>query len=196
MTRAGFACLALLVAAPAAQAQNAAPAAQAQNPAPASQAQNAAPAAQAQNPAPAAQAQNPPPASQAQSLAVTGMVAHPGPIGLAALKQVQYRGSFNSMSGRQTHSWTGPLLRDVLDRATLTDEPGKRTHIRHVILATGADGYAAAIAIGEIDPKGENKPIMVALTQDGAPMKAPRLVVPGDASLTRRVHDLVSLDVR
>lgn len=135
----------------------------------------------------------------AQSVTVSGLVTRPGPMNaasLSALRQITYSGSFNSMSGRQTHRWTGPLLLDVLDHAGITDEPGKRTRTRHVILARGTDDYAAAVAIGEIDPKGEGKQVIVALTQDGAPMKAPRLVVPGDASLTRCVHDLAVLEVR
>jgi DMSO/TMAO reductase YedYZ molybdopterin-dependent catalytic subunit len=139
------------------------------------------------------------PCACAQTIAVSGMVAHAGPMdvtALAAMKQTGFKGSFNSMSGMQTHSWTGPLLLDVLDRAGLTDEPGKRTHIRHVILARGADGYAAAVAIGEIDPKGEGKQVLVALTQDGKALKTPRLVVPGDRSFTRSVHDLTAIEVR
>jgi DMSO/TMAO reductase YedYZ molybdopterin-dependent catalytic subunit len=139
------------------------------------------------------------PIARAQTVTVSGMVAHAGPMdaaALIALKQVSYKGSFQSMSGTQAHAWTGPLLLDVLDRAGLTDEPGKRTHIRHVILARGADGYAAALAIGEIDPKGEGKQILVALTQDGKALKSPRLVVPGDRSFTRSVHDLTVIEVR
>jgi hypothetical protein len=127
------------------------------------------------------------------------MVAHPGAVGtsaLAGLKQVTYTGSFDSMSGKQTHRWTGPSLLDVLNQAGITDAPGKRTHMRHVILARGSDGYAAALAIGEIDPKGEGKQAIIALTQDGKPLRAPRLVVPGDASLTRAVHDVVEIQVR
>jgi hypothetical protein len=136
------------------------------------------------------------PAAWGQSVAVTGMVAHGGKVELSGLKQAAFGGSFNSMSGRQTHRWTGPLLLDVLNQAGMTDAPGKRTHWQHVILATGSDGYAAAIALGEIDPKGEGKQVIVAVTQDGAPMKAPRLVVPEDASFTRCVHDLATLDVK
>jgi hypothetical protein len=136
------------------------------------------------------------PAAWGQTIAVSGMVAHGGRIDLAALKQAAFSGSFAAMSGRQTHRWTGPLLLDVLNQAGITDAPGKRTHWQHVILATGTDGYAAAIALGEIDPKGEGKQVMVAVTQDGAPMKAPRLVVPQDASFTRCVHDLATLEVK
>jgi hypothetical protein len=138
-------------------------------------------------------------AARAQGIIVKGMVAHPGAMDSAALStlpQSSVTGSFDSMSGKQTHSWTGPLLLDVLNQASVTDEPGKRTHMRHVILAEGSDGYAAAIAIGEIDAKGEGKHVIVALTQDGKPMKTPRIVVPGDVSLTRCVHDLAVVEVR
>jgi thioredoxin reductase len=132
-------------------------------------------------------------------VAVSGLVAHPGKIdmrALAALKQTTVAGTYDSMSGKQTHSWSGPLLLDVVGTAGITDEPGKRTHMRHVILATGSDGYGAAIALGEIDPKAEGKHVIVAVVQDGKPLKAPRVIVPGDASLTRCVHDLAVLDVR
>jgi hypothetical protein len=38
--------------------------------------------------------------------------------------------------------------------------------------------------------------VIVALREDDKPMAAPRLVVPGDSSFTRGVHDLAGLDVR
>jgi DMSO/TMAO reductase YedYZ molybdopterin-dependent catalytic subunit len=137
-------------------------------------------------------------AAQSWQVTITGMVARATTMSAAdleALKQVDLAGSFESMSGRQTHKWTGPLLLDVLDHAGMIDEPGKRTHMRHAFLARGSDGYAVAVAIGEIDPKGEGKRAVVALTQDGTKLKAPRLVVPGDSSFTRSVHDLVEIKV-
>jgi hypothetical protein len=100
------------------------------------------------------------------------------------------------MSGTRSHHWTGPLLLDVLDAAGITDAPGKKTHMRHVILASGSDGYTVAVAIGEIDPRGEGKQVMLALKQDGNKLAAPRLIVPDDASFTRGVHDLAELDVK
>ncbi len=136
------------------------------------------------------------PGAWAQSLPVTGMVAHPGPVDVTKLKQIDVTGSFDSMSGKQTHRWTGPLLLDVVNAAGIKDEAGHRTRMRHVVLVSGSDFYAAAIALGEIDAKAEGKHVIVALTQDGEVMKTPRLVVPGDASLTRCVHDLAGIEVR
>ena len=134
--------------------------------------------------------------AQAPSVQVTGMVAHPGPVALSALKPVAVSASFHTMHGAQSHRWSGPLLLDVVNAASVVDVPGKRTHMQHVILARGADGYAVAIAIGEIEPGGEGKQVIVALREDDKPMAAPRLVVPGDSSFTRGVHDLAGLDVR
>jgi hypothetical protein len=130
------------------------------------------------------------------SVQVSGMVAHPGPVALDGLKQVPVAASFQTMGGKQAHRWSGPLLLDVLAAASVTDEPGKKTHMRHVILARGADGYAVSVAIGEIEKVGEGKQVIVALTEDDKPLAAPRLVVPGDAHFARGVHDLVGLEVR
>jgi hypothetical protein len=130
------------------------------------------------------------------SVQVTGLVAHAGPVALGSLKPVTVDAHFNTMHGTQAHRWSGPLLLDVVNAAGLKDEPGQKTHMRHVIMARGADGYAVAIAIGEIDPKGEGKQVIVALREDDAAMPAPRLVVPGDSSFTRGVHELTALEVR
>jgi hypothetical protein len=132
----------------------------------------------------------------AAPLSVTGMVRHPGPVALDKLPPVTVEAKFSTMHGPQDHHWAGPLLRDVINEAGVTDEPGKKSFMRHVIMARGADGYAVSIAIAEIDPMGEAKKIIVALRQDDKPLPTPRLIVPGDASFARGVHDLTSLDVR
>jgi glucose/arabinose dehydrogenase len=109
---------------------------------------------------------------------------------------VTIAGSFHTMSGTDAHQWTGPLLLDVLNAASVTDAPGKKTHFQHVILARGSDGYTVAVAIGEIDSRGEGKQVIVATQQDGKPLPSPRLVVPNDRAFARGVRDLVGLEVR
>jgi len=142
-----------------------------------------------------AQAQ-PAPSTPAPSVIVNGMVSHPGPVLLAGLKPVTFSAHFATMHGDDAHSWTGPLLADVIAAAGVTDAPGKKTHWRHVIMAEGADRYGVAVSIGEIDAKGAGKQVIVALKQDDKALAAPRLIVPGDASFARGVHDLVALEVR
>lgn len=135
-------------------------------------------------------------AQPAPRVQVNGMVEHKGPVLLGTLKPATVTATFHTMHGPQSHRWSGPLLLDVVDAAGLKDEPGAKTHMRHLIMAEGSDGYAAAIAIGEIDPMGEGKQVIVALRQDDAPLSSPRLVVPGDTSFARGVHDLRVLDIR
>ncbi len=135
-------------------------------------------------------------AQSAPAITVTGMVQHPGPIALATLKPLDVTGTFHSMSGEQTHRWSGPLLLDVLNAAGITDAPGKKTHMRHVILASGTDGYTVAVAIGEIDTRAEGKQVIVALQEDGKALAIPRLIVPRDASFTRGVRDLKGVEVK
>lgn len=134
----------------------------------------------------------------APSVQVTGMVAHPGPVALNSLSQATVNATFsvNHGAGKETGRWTGPLLLDVLKIASITDAPGKKTHLRHVIFAAGADSYTVAVAIGEIEPKAEGKQVIVAITENGKPLTAPRLVVPGDVMFSRGVRDLVSLAVQ
>jgi hypothetical protein len=130
------------------------------------------------------------------SVGVSGMVAHPGPVMLDKLNPVTVSAKFGTMHGEVSHSWSGPLLADVIGAAGVTDAPGKKTHWRHVIIAEGADHYGVAVAIGEIDPRGAGKQVIVAVKQDAKVLPAPRLIVPGDASFARGVHDLVTLEVR
>ncbi len=137
-----------------------------------------------------------PVSAAAASLQVTGLVNHPGPITLDTLKPVTVDATFQTMHGPQSHHWSGPLLLDVINQAGLKDAPGFKTHMRHVIMAQGADSYAVSVAIGEIDPKGEAKHIIIALREDDKPLGSLRLIVPGDASFARGVYELKSLEIQ
>jgi hypothetical protein len=98
--------------------------------------------------------------------------------------------------GPLSATFKGALLWQVIDRAGWVSGAGKNTRIRHTILVTGKDGYAAALSEGEIDPKLENKHVILAYEQDGKPLDAPRLIVPGDLHAARSVHDVVSIAVQ
>jgi len=98
--------------------------------------------------------------------------------------------------GPLTATFKGALLWQVIDRAGWVNGSAKNARIRHTILVTGKDGYAAALSEGEIDPKLENKQVILAYEQDGKPLDAPRLVVPGDLHAARSVADVVSIAVQ
>ena len=76
------------------------------------------------------------------------------------------------------------------------DAPGRGAPLQHTLLARGRDGYAVALAIGEIDPRMEGKSVLVAVARDGQPLPALRLVVPGDAHAGRSVRDLVGIEIK
>ncbi|WP_329100805.1 molybdopterin-dependent oxidoreductase [Micromonospora sp. NBC_01699] len=117
---------------------------------------------------------------------------------LARLPQRTITLTYQSGSGPQTHTYTGPLLLDVLNRAQPRFDPQIKNHkLRHVVTATGSDRYQAAFAWGEIDPDFEGKTVLVAITEDGQPTAdgRPRVVVPGDRHGGRYVSSLVSLQL-
>jgi hypothetical protein len=88
------------------------------------------------------------------------------------------------------------LLWSLIDGAGLIDAPGRKTRPLHVFLASGADGYAVAVAIGEISPKYEGKQVLVAYRKNGKPLPGLELVVPGDRHAARFVKTLLAIDVK
>ena len=64
-----------------------------------------------------------------------------------------------------------------------------------MVRVTGADGYAAPVAMAEIAPAFEGKPVILAVTRNGAPLARPLLVVPGDHLHGRDVRDVVAIVV-
>lgn len=138
-------------------------------------------------------------APAAIELAVSGRVGQPRTLALAdlqALPPVLVEVIHATARGPQAATYIGALLWPLLAAAAPVDEPGRNTHLRHTLLAHGRDGYAAALAIGELDPHMEGKQVIVAYAQDGKPLPSLRLVVPGDSHVGRSVRDLVSIEVR
>jgi hypothetical protein len=92
-------------------------------------------------------------------------------------------------------TFTGALLWTVIDNAGWINGPEKNAYLRHTIIVTGKDGYAAALSEGEIDPKLEGKQVILAVSKDGTPLERPRLVVPGDAHASRSVQDVTAIEI-
>ncbi len=132
-------------------------------------------------------------------LAVQGRVEHPRTLALAdlqALPPVTLEVEYATSKGPQRASFTGALLWTLITAAAPVDEPGGHSGLRHTLLARGQDGYAVALAIGELDPHFEGKQVVVAYERNGKPLPGLRLVVPADAHAGRGVHDLVAIEVR
>jgi hypothetical protein len=105
---------------------------------------------------------------------------------------------FLGPGGLQTHVEQGPLLWDVVSHAVQPDwsrSSLKNADLRYFVEAIGSDRYAAIVAAGEIDPFFGNKPVILAVTEDGQALAQPRLIVPGDVHGGRYVSDIVGIVV-
>lgn len=144
--------------------------------------------------APAAAAQN----SAPPGLAIEGRIEHPRTLALAdlrALPPVTVEVEHAHERDAQRHTFTGALLWPLIAAAGPA-EAGKRAFLQHTVLARGQDGYAVALAVGEMDPNFEGKQVLVAYAEDGKPLPGLRLVVPGDARGGRGVRNLIAIEVR
>ena len=106
---------------------------------------------------------------------------------------------FQAGQAVETHTFTGFLLFDVMNFLKPQFDPDvKNDKLRFYVSATGTDDYQAIVAWGEFDPGFENKPILLAVTQDGKSLATEgiRLVVPDDIRGGRYVSliDTVRLD--
>lgn len=75
------------------------------------------------------------------------------------------------------------------------DKPAEQ--VRLVVRVTGADGYTAVIALGEMAPQFAGHPIQIADHMNAAPIPdhGLRLVVPGDKRGGRSVRDVVRIEI-
>jgi hypothetical protein len=138
-------------------------------------------------------------AQASDSVSIEGAVTHKRTLSLAelqALPPVTVETDFVRASGQRHVSYTGAALWPLLSEAGPVDEPGEKTFFRHVVIAHASDGYAVALSVGELDPNGEGKSVIIAYAEDGQPGKSLRLVVPGDHHASRSLHDLTSIEVR
>ncbi|MFZ2527260.1 MAG: molybdopterin-dependent oxidoreductase [Rhodococcus sp. (in: high G+C Gram-positive bacteria)] len=130
---------------------------------------------------------------------VSGDVRNPTTLtsdALRALPQHTRTAAFESSTGSQSHTYDGAALFDIISAADpAVDMEVKNPLLAVAVAATGADGYTATIAWGEMSPDFAATEILVAHTEDGAPLDRPRLVAPGDIKGGRYVGDLIQLHV-
>jgi hypothetical protein len=114
------------------------------------------------------------------------------PAQIATLPAIKEHVSFGTDHGPMTADFAGPLLWSVLNQAHPIP---MKSAVRGAVIVTGADGYTALIALGELAPAFEDKKIILATTMNAKPL-APghfRIVVPGDAKGGRCVYDVIKL---
>jgi hypothetical protein len=101
-------------------------------------------------------------------------------------------------TGPHRHTFTGPLLHDVLADARPAFDPARRKErARYLIRVRGADGHLALLTWAEIDPEFAAAPVLLAVALDGAPLggEGPQLVVPQDRCGTRYIRRVVTVRV-
>ncbi|MGW6909107.1 molybdopterin-dependent oxidoreductase [Streptomyces sp. NPDC054940] len=141
-------------------------------------------------------------AGQVAELALTGDLARPSRLTVADLHawpQHRAQVSFEcATSGTQHHTFTGPLLHDVLSAAGPAFDPVRRKdRLRFLIAVTGADGHHALLSWAEIDPDFGRAPVLLAVTLDDTPLDraGPQLVLPQDRCGARHISGIEAIRV-
>ncbi len=100
-----------------------------------------------------------------------------------------------------SETYTGVPLMDLLAKQGVPH--GKDLHgnaLSEYVVATGADGYKAVLALAEIDPEFHPGTVIVADTLAGKPLDEKtgpyKLVVSEDKRPARSVHSLVKIEVK
>jgi hypothetical protein len=132
---------------------------------------------------------------------VIGQVKHPLAISVGTLAQYkQHTVNVTYLGGkpevRQHHTFSGPLLIDVLNKANPTFNPARKNDaLGWSILVSGGGNYRALIAWAEIMPEIGNQQILLAISEDGKPLDKPRTAVPNDKGGGRYVGDIATIKV-
>ena len=133
-------------------------------------------------------------------LEISGTVAHPMSLTLDDLRKLPASSEnifFHTGRGGMRAAFTGVSLWSLVDKAGIVTDPKSRNEgLRRFIVAKGADGYYVVIALAEIDPEFGGQQALVAYEQDGKPLAAARLIMPGDKGGGRNVMNVVSLQLR
>ena len=106
---------------------------------------------------------------------VTGDVAAPATYDLATLGSLPSRTetvTFQTMTGPQTGSFTGPTLWTLLNTVGLQTPAVKNGILRQYVVAEGSDGYTSLFSLGELAPQfgGSDPQVLAAYQQNGTPL--------------------------
>lgn len=139
------------------------------------------------------------------NFSVNGEVQTPLTFDLAFLKSFPATTTtvtYTSAGKPVTDTYTGALLWTVLNAAGLLLDPATKNDIlRKLVTVTGSDGYQVTFALGELDPRFGNAPVLVAYGDElgqlgpGGSEGFARLVVPGDIAGGRYVSNIVEMTV-
>ncbi len=137
------------------------------------------------------------------SFQLGGTVQNPKTYALADLQALPAQTQtvdFTAGDGAHHVTYTGALLWDLVQSAVPQTDPNtKNDLLRWYVRVDASDGYEAVVALGEIAPTFEHKPVLVAYMADGALLSQgegmARLVVPGDTAGGRYVSNITGISV-
>lgn len=131
---------------------------------------------------------------------ISGAVERPMSLTLDDLRKLPASSEsvfFHTGHGGVRAAFTGVSLWTLFDKVGLKTDPKIRNEGLHkLVVAKGADGYYAVIALAELDPEFAGQQAIVAYEQDGKPLGGARLVMPGDKAGGRYVVNVVSIELR
>jgi DMSO/TMAO reductase YedYZ molybdopterin-dependent catalytic subunit len=142
-------------------------------------------------------------ASPTTEFTVTGDVVAPATYDLATLGSLPSTTetlTFQTMTGPQTGSFTGPTLWSLLNTVGLQTIAARNGILRQYVVAQGSDGYTSLFSLGELAPQfgGGNPQVLVASQENGAPLGSTgfaRIVAAKDNFGGRYVSNLQDLEV-
>ena len=141
------------------------------------------------------------PQQQHQStVSIGGAVATPATYSLSQLEALPLTHTTFSVTRR---SWWGPrtetdqgvALEDLVNFTGPTLPSAKNAQLRVTATVSGPWQGPVTFALGELDPSFGNHPAYLAFTENGRPLQAPELVVPGDVNGARTVFDVDRITV-
>lgn len=107
--------------------------------------------------------------------------------------------AFEALDHARPTRFRGVPLRAVLARAGVAVDSLRGPSLRRVLVLRGADGYAAVIALADLDASLGGTPAYVVTQEQGAPLSAAqgpyRAIIIGDARAARWVRQLVELEI-
>ncbi|MBX7469125.1 MULTISPECIES: molybdopterin-dependent oxidoreductase [Streptomyces] len=137
-------------------------------------------------------------------IAVVGAVGRPIELSVAELRerwpQRTAAVTFDcATSGPRAHTFTGPLLREVITEAGPGFDPARRKdRSRFLLEITGEDGHATVLSWAEIDEDFGDSPVLLATTLDGNQLDGvgAQLVVPSDRCGARYISGITQVRLR
>jgi hypothetical protein len=125
---------------------------------------------------------------------VDGAVAAPATYSLSALA-AQPQTSFTVTRGAHTVLAQGVSLETLVEASAPELPSVKNAILRVIITVRGRVDRQRTFALGELDPSFGDHPAYLALEEDGVPLFAPELIVPGDRNPVRSVPDVHHIGV-